>query len=235
METARGLLQEYGYAGLFVLIFVENFGFPVPGETVFIAAILAAAHGEMQIVPVVVCAWVASVFGGVVGFAIGRFGGHRILQKYGGYIWINAERLSKIEAFYKKYGAWFVILGRYFEGVRQIYAILAGCMAASWRSFIVNNVLGATLWVGFWTAAVLLFGHEWRRMWHFSKEHEVAMLLSLAVVAGISAAGLHLHSRRRAAAPPSGVTQSGAAQSGATPSGPMPNTPAQHGPDETQN
>ena len=50
METARGLLHQYGYAGLFALIFVENFGFPVPGETVFIAAILAAAHGEMRIV-----------------------------------------------------------------------------------------------------------------------------------------------------------------------------------------
>jgi len=215
METARGLLQEYGYAGLFALIFVENFGFPVPGETVFIAAIMAAAHGEMRIVPVVVCAWTASVLGGVVGFAIGRFGGHRILQKYGAYVWINAERLQRVEAFYKQYGAWFVILGRFFEGVRQIYAILAGCMAATWRSFIVNNLLGATMWVGFWTAAVLVFGHEWRRMWHFSKEHEVSILLIIALIAGISAAALHLHSRRRLVA----------TQTGAVPQSPDQNRP----------
>jgi membrane protein DedA with SNARE-associated domain len=197
METARGLLQEYGYAGLFALIFVENFGFPVPGETVFIAAILAAAHGEMRIVPVVACAWAASVLGGFVGFAIGRFGGHRVLKKYGGYIWINSERLEKVETFYKRYGAWFVILGRFFEGIRQIYAILAGCMAASWRSFIINNLLGATVWVGFWAAAVIFFGHEWRHIWHVFKEHEVYVLLSIALVAGLSAVLLHLHSRRR--------------------------------------
>jgi membrane protein DedA with SNARE-associated domain len=205
METARGLLHDYGYAGLFLLIFLENFGLPVPGETVFIAAILAAAHGEMRIVPVIACAWVASVLGGIVGFAIGRFGGHRVLQKYGGYIWINAERLSKIENFYKKYGAAFVILGRFFEGVRQIYAILAGCMAASWRSFLLNNLLGATVWVAFWAAVVLYFRHAWREIWHTFKDHEVYVLLGLAVICGLSALVLHLLSRRRTATAEAGT------------------------------
>lgn len=208
METARRLLHEYGYAGLFALVFVENFGLPVPGGPVFIAAILAAAHGEMQIVPVVLCAWSAAVLGGIVGFAIGRFGGHRVLQKYGAYIWINAERLHKIEAFYKKYGAAFVILARFFEGVRQIFAILAGCMASSWRSFLVSNVVGATLWAGFWTALVLFFGRNMRYIWRAFREHEVYVFLGIALVAALSALLLHLHARQRAALPDTGPTAS---------------------------
>jgi membrane protein DedA with SNARE-associated domain len=195
METARKLLHEYGYAGLFGLIFLENFGFPVPGETLFIAAILAAAHGEMRIVPVVLCAWAASVLGGIVGFAIGRFGGHKLLQKYGPYVGINAERLHKVEDFSKKYGALFVILGRFFEGVRQIYAILAGCIASSWQRFLINNVIGATLWVGWWTFLVLWFHHNARHIWAAFKEHEVYVFLGVALVAGLSALLLHLHRR----------------------------------------
>jgi membrane protein DedA with SNARE-associated domain len=206
METARGLLQHYGYAGLFALIFVENFGLPVPGETVFIAAILMTSRGQLGLVPVVACAWAASVLGGIVGFAIGRFGGHRLLEKYGGYVWINAERLQKIEGFYKRYGATFVILGRFFEGVRQIYAILAGCMAASWRSFIVSNVVGATLWVGFWTALVLFFHHNLRHIWDVFKEHEVYVFLSVALIAALSALLLHLRAQGRASLPSSGQT-----------------------------
>jgi membrane protein DedA with SNARE-associated domain len=207
MDTARKLLQEYGYAGLFGLIFVENFGFPVPGETVFIAAILAAAHGQMRIVPVIVCAWVASVLGGFAGFAIGRFGGHKLLQKYGGYIGVNAERLHKIETFYKKYGAAFVVLGRFFEGVRQIYAILAGCMAASWRKFIIFNVVGATLWVGFWAALVLWFGRHMRHIWDAFKEHEAFVFLGVALIAALSALYLHLRELDRASTsiPPPGA------------------------------
>jgi membrane protein DedA with SNARE-associated domain len=198
MEAAHKLLQQYGYAGLFGLIFIENFGFPVPGETVFIAAILAAAHGQMRIVPVIVCAWVASVLGGLVGFAIGRFGGHKLLQKYGGYIGVNAERLGKIETFYKKYGAAFVVLGRFFEGVRQIYAILAGCMAASWRKFIIFNIVGATLWVGFWAALVLWFGRHMRHIWDAFKEHEALVFLGVALIAALSALYLHLRELDRA-------------------------------------
>lgn len=201
IEAARKLLHEYGYAGLFALVFAENFGLPVPGETIFIAAILMAAHGEMQIVPAVFCAWTGAVLGGIVGFAIGRFGGHRLLQKYGGYIGINAVRMHKIEEFYSRYGATVVILGRFFEGVRQIYAILAGCVATSWRRFLVFNLVGATLWVGFWTALVLWFGRHMRHIWDVFKEHEVYVFLSIALVAALGALLLHLRNRRIASAP----------------------------------
>jgi membrane protein DedA with SNARE-associated domain len=201
IEAARKLLHEYGYAGLFALVFAENFGLPVPGETIFIAAVLMAAHGEMRIVPTVFCAWAGAVLGGIVGFAIGRFGGHRLLQKYGGYIGINAVRLHKIEAFYSRYGATVVILGRFFDGVRQIYAILAGCVATSWRRFLVYNVVGATLWIGFWTALVLWFGRHMRHIWDVFKEHEVYVFLSIALVAALGALLLHLRNRRIASAP----------------------------------
>jgi membrane protein DedA with SNARE-associated domain len=201
IEAARKLLHEYGYAGLFALVFAENFGLPVPGETIFIAAILMAAHGEMQIVPAVFCAWAGAVLGGIVGFAIGRFGGHRLLQKYGGYIGINAVRMHKIEEFYSRYGATVVILGRFFEGVRQIYAILAGCVATSWRRFLVFNLVGATLWVGFWTGLVLWFGRHMRHIWDVFKEHEVYVFLSIALVAALGALLLHLRNRRIASAP----------------------------------
>ena len=79
-----------------------------------------AAHGQMRIVPVIACAWAASVLGGFVGFAVGRFGGHKLLQKYGGYIWIDSERLKKIETFYTNYGAAFVVLGRLRGGAADL-------------------------------------------------------------------------------------------------------------------
>lgn len=206
IEWARSTLHHYGYAGLFALVFVENFGLPVPGETIFIAAILMAAHGEMRIVPVVLCAWTSAVLGGIVGFAIGRFGGHRVLQKYGGYIGINAERLKKVEDFYRRYGAVFVLLGRFFEGIRQIYAILAGCMARSWRRFLLDNAVGATLWVGFWTALVLWFGRHMRHIWDAFKEHEGFMFLGVGMIAVLSALLVRLRARRLAASSLKGPT-----------------------------
>jgi membrane protein DedA with SNARE-associated domain len=202
LEAARRLLHDYGYAALFALIFGENFGLPLPGETIFIAAILMSARGEMNIVTVVLCAWTSSVLGGIAGFALGRFGGHRLLEKYGRYIGINAVRLSKIEAFFDRYGVLVIVLGRFFEGVRQIYAILAGCIESSWRKFLIYNLVGATLWVGFWTALVLWFGRHLRHIWDLFKEHEVYVLLGVAFVAALSALLLHLNNRRTRTAGP---------------------------------
>lgn len=206
LAAAHRLLHDYGYAALFALIFAENCGLPLPGETIFIAAILMTTRGELRIVPVVACAWTASVLGGMVGFAIGRFGGHRILEKYGGYIGINTIRLEKIEAFYSRYGAGFVILGRFFEGVRQIYAILAGCLAGSWRKFLIFNVVGATLWVGFWASLVLYFGRHMRRIWDAFKEHEVFVFLCIALIAALSALLLHLRARQLSSSSGAGPT-----------------------------
>jgi len=191
LHAVHPLLEKYGYAAVFVVIFFENFGCPVPGETIFIAAILMAAKGDMGIVPVVLCAWAASVLGGIVGFAIGRFGGHRLLEKYGPYIGMNAERLKKTEDFFNTYGGSMIVLGRFFEGVRQIYAILAGCIAISWRKFLITNAVGATLWVGVWTVLVLWFGKHVRRIWAHFKGHEAYVFLAVAVVAALAAFILH--------------------------------------------
>ncbi len=195
LDVAQQILAHYGYVGVFALIFAENFGLPLPGETIFIAAILLAAKGEMRIVPVVLCAWLGAVLGGVVGFAIGRFFGNRVLEKYGRYVGINPERLHKVDRFFARYGLTVVLLGRFFEVVRQIYAILAGCMAVSWRRFLIYNVGGATLWVGFWTVLMLWFGRHMRQLWDLFKAHETYVFLTVALIAALSA--LFLHLRRR--------------------------------------
>jgi membrane protein YqaA with SNARE-associated domain len=115
-EHVSDLIRTYGYPGIFVLLFVENFGIPVPGQPVFVVAILLAGRGELQLVPVAIIAWTASVLGGFVGFAIGRSGGHRLLERYGGYIWITPERLKKAEGFFSHYGGGVIVLARFFEG-----------------------------------------------------------------------------------------------------------------------
>jgi membrane protein DedA with SNARE-associated domain len=188
-------IEHYGYAVVFVFIFIENFGIPVPGQAIFVAALVMASRGKLGMAPTVLCAWSASVAGGAAGYAIGRFGGRTVLEKYGGYIWIGPERLKKMESFFAKYGGAVVVFARFFEGFRQVYAILAGCVDPSWRKFLAQNVLGATIWVGLWTALVIWFGPHLRRIWIVFKEHEIHALLAIAVVAAASAAILALYRR----------------------------------------
>jgi membrane protein DedA with SNARE-associated domain len=197
-ESVHDLLHTYGYAGIFVLLFVENFGIPVPGQAVFVVAILLAAKGELQLLPVAITAWTASVLGGFVGFTIGRFGGHRLLVQYGRYIWITPERLKKAEGFFSHYGGGVILLARFFEGLRQIYGILAGSLNISWRYFIVCNLAGATLWAAVWIGLLLWFGRHMHHIWVVFRDHELLILLGIGIASFAAAGILHMIQRRKA-------------------------------------
>jgi membrane protein DedA with SNARE-associated domain len=195
-------IHRFGYAGIFVFLFIENFGIPLPGQPIFIAAILLASKGELELVPVLVTAWTASVLGGFVGFTIGRFGGHKLLEKYGRYIWITPVRLAKAESFFKKYGGVVVLMARFFEGLRQIYGILAGSLNISWRSFAAFNIAGATLWGAIWVALLLWFGRHMKAIWEVFWDNQLLILLVIGATAFAAAGILHFWQRWKRSQPP---------------------------------
>lgn len=182
VEHFRPLLDQYGYWAVFGIILGENFALPIPGEAILIAAALLAGRGELRIVPILLAAWLASVLGGVIGFVIGRVGGHRVLKKFGPYVRLTAERLKKVEDFFGRYGAGVVVIGRFFEVVRQIYAILAGSINMSWRTFMLSNILGATLWVGVWGGLVYWLGRNLAPFWRVFREHQAYFIVLFVIL-----------------------------------------------------
>ncbi|MEO7320841.1 MAG: hypothetical protein ABIW02_04300 [Nitrosospira sp.] len=49
VAAAHLYLAQYGYPALFVVLFTESFGLPLPGETFLIAANLLAMKGQFSI------------------------------------------------------------------------------------------------------------------------------------------------------------------------------------------
>ena len=78
LSALSGPLNHYGYWAILVLVLLEDFGVPVPGETVLIAAAIYAGHQELNVVAVGVIAFAAAVTGDNIGFAIGHFGGRTL-------------------------------------------------------------------------------------------------------------------------------------------------------------
>src|SRR5947209_14681531 len=148
----EGTLHDYGYLALAGFIFMEDFGVPLPGETMLIAASLYAGAGHLNIYVVGVIAFVAAVVGDNVGYAIGRFGGHGLVERYGKYVLLTGERLGRAEAFFERYGGRVVTVARFVSGLRQLNGIIAGTMEMHWLRFLIFNALGAALWVAAWTS-----------------------------------------------------------------------------------
>ena len=177
--TAHPWLAQYGYGALFAVLFGESFGLPFPGETFLVASSFLASQGQMRIVWIAAVAIVAAVLGDNVGYGIGRWGGQRLAMRYGARIGITPERLSKTARFFARFGPEIVIVARFIPVLRQLNGVVAGGAQMSWKRFLAYNTLGATLWVGTWTAAVFLLGQR-VDVW-VSRIHDLA----LAVAAGV--------------------------------------------------
>jgi membrane protein DedA with SNARE-associated domain len=134
------LLEHYGYAGIFVAVLVEGFGIPAPGQTLLTLGALLAAQAKLNIVTVVAVAWCATV----IGYAIGRRAGRRLLLAIG----VGSQRIARVEDFVRRYGPAIIIIARFVDGLRQLSSIVAGSMDMPWRSFLTFVLIGATLWAG---------------------------------------------------------------------------------------
>lgn len=138
------LVERYGYTGVFVTVLVEGFGIPAPGQTLLTVGALMAAQGKLNIVILVAIAWSATVIGNLIGYAIGRRAGRRLLLKSG----VSRKRIHRVETFVRRYGPAIIVIARFVDGLRQLSSIVAGSMNMPLKSFVFYVVLGATLWAG---------------------------------------------------------------------------------------
>jgi len=156
--SSHPLLESYGYAALFLVVFVEGFGIPAPGQTLVMAASALAVHGGMSFPAVLAVAWIAAVCGDNIGFALGHFGGRALLERLDRRLPGLRVEWERAEHFFDRYGGAVVLFARFFEGLRQINGIVAAASGMRWWRFVVYNALGAALWVGLWGGGVYLFG-----------------------------------------------------------------------------
>jgi membrane protein DedA with SNARE-associated domain len=179
--TLAPILNHYGYLAVGGLVLVEDFGIPVPGETILIAASLYAGAGKLNVVAVGVIAWVCAVLGDNIGFAIGHFGGRRLALKYGKYIFLTPKRLDQAEQFFDHHGGKIIVAARFIEGLRQANGIVAGITGMHWKRFIPFNALGAALWVGLWVSLGYLAGSHITTIYEQITRYSLYLLIALAV------------------------------------------------------
>ena len=136
------------YLVIGAIVFVETgllFGFFLPGDSIlFSAGLVAAAHGNINIVILVSIIFLAAFFGDQVGFVIGRVVGRPYLDKR------KSPRIARMivsaEAFYDKTGWWAVVAARFFPWIRTFVPPIAGAAKMNYYKFLSANTLGALLW-----------------------------------------------------------------------------------------
>jgi membrane protein DedA with SNARE-associated domain len=156
-------IMLYGAAALFVVIYFESFGVPLPGESALVAASLLATKGDLNLQHVFLAAWLGGVLGDSTGYLLGHFGGRRLLERFGPLVKLTPERLAHIESLAQRRGFFMVLTARFVAVLRQLNGVIAGSVGMPWRHFVVANALGAALWAGLWTFGPYYFADLFHR------------------------------------------------------------------------
>ncbi|MEM6463565.1 MAG: DedA family protein [Pseudomonadota bacterium] len=191
LNNIEPFIRQYGLPGLFLDVFLEALGMPLPGETLLIFASGLAALGKVSIVGVALTAFAAAVVGDNVGYIIGRKLGRPLIVHHGSRFGITHERLQAAEDIIQKRGPIIVAFARFFVLLRQLNGIAAGSAGMHWLRFLIANAVGAALWVGFWTTLAYRFGRDASvipEIWsHLSRVAMFAVpgFVLLAIIAGV--------------------------------------------------
>ena len=195
LHTLEPTLDHYGYLAVAGLVLLEDFGVPVPGETVLILGAVYAGTGRLSIVLVALLGLCGAVIGDNAGFAIGHFGGRRLALRYGHYVFLTPERLDMATEFFERHGGKVIVIARFVEGLRQANGIIAGITGMLWRRFLIFNAIGAVLWVAVWTAIGYFSGSHIDAIYKGAVRYSTYLLAAIAVLV-IAYIARHLGRRR---------------------------------------
>ena len=181
IQALAPVISQYGYLALAGLLFLEDFGLPVPGETVLVAAAFYAGLGKLNLVLVIIIGFIAAVLGDNVGYSIGRLGGRPLVERWGKYILLTSERLDKAQSYFNNHGGKIVAGARFIDGLRQLNGIIAGISEMRWLKFLMFNMLGAAVWVSFWSL-IAYYGSSYINV--FLKVELYLTLATIGLIAG---------------------------------------------------
>jgi membrane-associated protein len=155
-------VPHYGYVLVFLIVFLNNIGFPLPGETILLGAgfILGKSAGSLW--EPMVAGTTACFQGGTCSFWLGRRLGAGGLERIH-WLHLTKKRLEWPERFFKRHGAKTVFVARFIALFPPVAAnLLAGMTKISWSSFLFFNITGSAAYTITYVLLGYWFGKKWK-------------------------------------------------------------------------
>ncbi len=161
------LLREGGFYLLLFVVFAETglfFGFFLPGDyLLFLAGMFVATDKlDVSIYTLITGLILAAVAGNFVGYWFGKKTGPVLYQRNDS-IFFKKRFLRAAEEYYKKQGAFALIMGRFIPVVRTFAPIIAGIVRLDYRKFAFYNISGALLWITSLTLLGFFLGRKFEK------------------------------------------------------------------------
>ena len=176
------MVASWGYTGIVLLMALESSFFPFPSEVVMIPAGILVAQGQMSAVLAVLSGIFGSLLGAIFNYYLCYFFGRAFILKYGKYIGITDEKMTKFEKFFNKYGEISTFNCRLIPGIRQYISLPAGLAKMNIFTFSLYTTLGAGIWVAILIAIGYYIGDQKELIKEYLAQITICLLIAVAII-----------------------------------------------------
>lgn len=144
------LVDQGGYWGVALLMFLETVFPPVPSEVIMTVAGVSASRGIMTFAGVVGAGTAGAMLGNYLWFWLAiKFGSdrlHRFADRYGRWLTLNWKEIERGQELFRKHGSIIILVARMLPTLRSLISIPAGIFGMSHRRFLVYSTIGTAGW-----------------------------------------------------------------------------------------
>ena len=169
LELAAGWIvarvRDWGYGGIFTMMFVESSFVPFPSEVALIPAGYLASKGHMDPVLATAVGVAGSLAGAMLNYALALWLGRPVLERVARYFLVGHAQFESAERYFDRHGEITTFLGRLVPGIRQLISIPAGVARMNLSRFALYTALGAGIWSAILVAIGFIAGESeevWR-------------------------------------------------------------------------
>lgn len=137
------LIARYGLWLVFLNIFGQALGLPLPAYPTLIVTASTSLFPAMLIVALAVF---AALLGDTLWFLAGRRYGHHILRLMCRLSISPDTCVSRTEGAMGRHGVRVLMFARFVPGLSALSVPMAGALGVSWRTFLLYDAIGALLW-----------------------------------------------------------------------------------------
>lgn len=155
------VISSGGYVGVGLLMAIESAAIPLPSEIIMPFAGFLVSEGRFTLFGVALAGGIGSTIGSAITYAIGRYGGRPLVERYGKYVFISNHDLEISDNFFNRFGGLSSFIGRLLPVVRTFISIPAGIAKVNVFKFLFYSFLGSL----FWSLLLAYFGMKLGPAW----------------------------------------------------------------------
>jgi membrane protein DedA with SNARE-associated domain len=167
MQELTAKVAQYGLPFVFVNVFLEQLGLPIPAFPTLIVTGALVAMGVISGLQLLLVAVVACVLADFAWYLLGRCHGHRVLSTLCRISLSPVTCIRQTESLFERWGMRSLVVAKFIPGFSTVAPPVAGATKVSWPPFLLFDALGAAVWAGAGIGLGLLFSGAIDRVLEF--------------------------------------------------------------------